>query len=51
MKSKLPWYMKEGKMTFEDGKICWVIKVSNLYILLKTIQLWFCDTFRIKIKE
>lgn len=44
---KLPWYMKEIKMIFEDGEIYEGIKVSELYILLTKIKMFL----RIPIKE
>jgi hypothetical protein len=37
---KLPWYLKETKMTFEDGEIYEGLKVSELYILLTKIKLF-----------
>ena len=46
-KIKLPWYMKETKMTFEDGEVYEGIKVSELYILLTKIKMFL----GIKIKE
>lgn len=44
---KLPWYLKETKMIFEDGKIYEGIKVSELYIMLTKIKMFL----GIKIKE